>query len=224
MKNIIVAILAFTTGFLLCSHVIIFKHAKDFTINYGNVADWVVAIGTAILALFSYKAAQYTKKIWKNEQFKIILDKFYKEQDDLVDILNEQSRSLSNLYLGYEKIDHNINNIYKLFFYGNRNPRFISFERTLMRLRKTLRNKENKNIIDDLMASICIVREKRKPILLGLKVHEFSIKDIKIFSKNLTSQHSLSLEMINDYIDSIKNLKKNLKRFNSDLKDESESL
>lgn len=64
MKNLIIVALAFITGFLLCSHVIIFKHAKDFTINYGNVADWVVALGTFglfIMAILGFD-------IWKKQK------------------------------------------------------------------------------------------------------------------------------------------------------------
>ncbi|MBV7387486.1 hypothetical protein KRX11_02350 [Pasteurellaceae bacterium TAE3-ERU1] len=91
-SSVIISLLSFFVGFLLCSHVIIFKHAEDFTINYGNVADWVVAIGTAVLAVYSYKAAQYAKKIWINDNIDKLQQKIISEVEHL-DVLQLKERA-----------------------------------------------------------------------------------------------------------------------------------
>lgn len=61
MGKYIVPILSGVVGFLLASWILVFSSAKDFVVDFGNVADWVVAFCTIGILIGTWKAAKYAK-------------------------------------------------------------------------------------------------------------------------------------------------------------------
>ena len=51
MRDCLICILSFLIGVLLWGYVIIFTHSSQYTINLGNLSDWVTSLATVGLLL-----------------------------------------------------------------------------------------------------------------------------------------------------------------------------